>query len=112
MISASMAACQCGNCWVTLGSFLMLVGRVVQRPEAGNWVLEFVGPVQWCQPSLSTSGLKPSGKRGHSPSSEGAPAAPQPQALGPSQGREKCVSQTQPEPSQRGQFMLASPSAV
>jgi hypothetical protein len=77
-----------------------------------NLICEFVGPAQWREPSLSTSILKPSGKRGHSPSSEllhlpqGAPAAPQPQALEPSQGREIWASQTQPVPSQRVHFKV------
>jgi hypothetical protein len=60
--------------------------------------------VQCRQPSLSNTVLKPSGIRGaaslsgwlHRP--QRAPAAPQPQAWGPSQGVRMWSSQTQPEP--------------
>ncbi|MET4520263.1 hypothetical protein ABIB81_009627, partial [Bradyrhizobium sp. I1.7.5] len=62
------------------------------------------GP-QCRQPSLSTSTRKPSGMRGTSPSpaalqaGQGAPAPPQVQARGPSQGRSGWFSQTQPRSS-------------
>jgi hypothetical protein len=69
-------------------------------------------PAQWCQPSLSTSVLKSAGICCVSPSAagtlhlpHGAPTAPQPQALGPSQGREMWLSQTQPVSSQRVHFI-------
>jgi hypothetical protein len=80
-----------------------VIGRIVQRPEAGNWVLEFVRPAQCSQPpSLLISISKPSGMRGAPPSSgtlqseQGIPGAPQPQAFGPLHGLPGWVSQTQP----------------
>jgi hypothetical protein len=73
--------------------------------------IEWCGPAQWRQPSLSTSVLKPDGIRGLAASftalhiGHGAPAPPQPQACGPSHGLSGCLSQTQPQSSQRAHFM-------
>jgi hypothetical protein len=56
--------------------------------------------------------LKPSGMRGHLPSSEllhrpqGAPAAPQPRALAPFHGLAMWASHTHPVPSQRGHLAV------
>jgi hypothetical protein len=66
---------------------------------------------QFSQPSFPSSISKPSGMRGASPSSgqreQGIPAAPQPQALGPAQGRPGCSSQTQPQSWHTVHFMAA-----
>jgi hypothetical protein len=70
------------------------------------------------QPSLSTSTRKPSGMRGTSPSpaalqaGQGAPAPPQLQARGPSQGRSGWFSQTQPRSSQLTHVVAVAPAAA
>jgi hypothetical protein len=43
-----------------------VIGCVLERFDAGYRVLEFIGPAQWCEPSLSNSVLNPDGIRGAS----------------------------------------------
>jgi hypothetical protein len=85
-----------------------------QFPSVGqfNRLIEFALPtVQWREPSLSTPTLNPSGNSGTSVvlhTGQGAPAAPQSHAYGPSQGRSGCASHTQWQSSQREQVAIKS----